>query len=782
MLFSARGLLRFCGAAVVVVVADYLPVLTDCVIAGRVLGERELGALNLLSPVFSAVTFFAWILASGLAAATSSVLRKGDRSRAAALAGQGICVAVLASGVLLVATRVLENPYLAFMAPDDSITDLTGAFWRWYDLVIGLQPLYMTLMCLSFVNRGELACIISYSSMVALNVVLSYALALRMGIAGISLGTVLSCAVGLCVIALALVWRHPAVPVSFRMDLPGLFYSLRTSLSDSLIWIFHAVLFLAIAKYVIVTQGSDSLPICAVVFCIIRLATFFGGIGIVLRPLERQREASDAQDGAKRAFRIAAAISFAVMAVASVVFFVAPELVIGTFGIETAELVVDAKLAARLTVVALAAAVLVAILPLVRRVRDGRLPESPLSYLQTYVLARIAEDGETRMFNLAKLFRLRKGIDLNRLADALVAAGRSHAAFRTVLRRGADGEPVQRLELGEETVTCPVVKADEADLLAHKEELVRPFPIFGGKLFEARIFDCGERAYLLSDFHHLICDGYSFPLILEDAHRAWNGEALAADSYYEVLQCRKSRAESPVAVTGRAFMREVLRSRRFTCLPADDFRGPSGYGTLEMPLTLPNDFESFLSGHRVTRHHVFLAAAARALRLLTGDDDILIDWVFHGRVTREELKTVGAFMVDLPLVFDATADTTAAEVLALVKRSTFNGIKGVSFYRSAEDCNPTGQGRLTFIYQDEWGELMTSGPVREDGPFAWMIEETIPLQPPGALTENPFNVEIMEHRDATRLYLEYDPGRYAETTVRRYARLFEESLNWLMEK
>ena len=77
---------------------------------------------------------------------------------------------------------------------------------------------------------------------------------------------------------------------------------------------------------------------------------------------------------------------------------------------------------------------------------------------------------------------------------------------------------------------------------------------------------------------------------------------------------------------------------------------------------------------------------------------------------------------------------------------------------------------------------MSPGPVREDGPYAWMIEETIPLSAPHAATENPFNVEIMEHRDATRLFVEYDTGRYSEGTARRYAGLFRESLAWLLAR
>ena len=424
--------------------------------------------------------------------------------------------------------------------------------------------------------------------------------------------------------------------------------------------------------------------------------------------------------------------------------------------------------------------VLASFLPRAWRAKRPRFPEARLNYLQSYVLSRITEDPSSQMFNLAKLFRLKRGIDLGRLSASLVAAGEAHGALRTVLRHDSDGEIVQRLELPAGSVRCPVVKRSEADLLADRSALVKSFEVEGGHLFDATIFDCGERAYLLSNFHHLICDGYSFPLILADARRAWDGEGLEPDAYYGILARREEKAAQPIAVAGRNYMRELLKARAFTTLPPPDFRNAPDYGVLEVPLALPPSFGEVLVARRATRHHVFLAAAAIALRRITGAADVLLDWVFHGRVSKDELKTVGAFMVDLPLVFDGTEDLAASEVIALVKRATFNGIKGVNMFRDVTDCNPTGQDRLTFIYQDEWGELMSPGPVRRDGPYAWMIEETIQLQAPKAATENPFNVEIMEHSDSTRLFIEYDTGRYSAATVRRYADLYQEALGWLL--
>ena len=775
-----RRFFRFLGAATVIIIADYLLVLIDCIIAGRVLGEVALGAMNLLMPVFSFATFCCWLLASGTSRVYSLAISKGDDRRAAALAGQGVVASVALGVALVAALMLLETPYLDFMGPSDEVTAFSALYWDWYPLVVVLQSVELMVIYLAFVRGGELVCIASFAVQVVANVVASYALALLAGMHGIVLGSVIAQIAGLLVLVPWAFSSRVGLRLRLGFDPVVLARSVRTSFAESSVWLVHAALFFAITKYVLSAWDSESLPVCAVVFCIIRLTTFFGGVSVALGPLESaQRRGTDVSRELAGVFRIGSATALALMALAAAVFFVAPELLIGIFGIESSDLVTGSKLAARITVGGLLLCGAAGFLPLLHRVRRSKLPEAPLNYLQDYVLERIAVAPEAMMFNLAKLFRLRRGIDLERLSAALVASGVSHVALRTVLRRDADGAAFQRQELPAGGVRCPVVSADEAELLANKASLVQSFTVFGSPLFEAKIFDCGERAYLLSNFHHLICDGYSFPLILNDAHRAWNGEQLASDAYYEVLARREERANAPVVVAGRNLFRELIRSGTFTTLPTPDVDGPRGYGSMELPIVLPAGFDDFLAARRATRHHVFLAAALRALACHTAANALLIDWVFHGRVTKDELRTVGAFMVDLPLVVDDISEMTASDLLSHVKQGTFRGIKNANTFRNVSDLNPTGQDRLTFIYQDEWGELMSPGPVREDGPFAWMIEETIPLTAQTAATENPFNVEIMEHRDATRLFLEFDTGRYSPAAARRYADLFIESFNWL---
>ena len=407
--------------------------------------------------------------------------------------------------------------------------------------------------------------------------------------------------------------------------------------------------------------------------------------------------------------------------------------------------------------------------------------EAPLNYLQRYVLRRIGERPGTMMFNLAKMFRLRRGIDLSRLAEALATSARSHLALKSVLHRDPDGGVVQLCGLDDDEIQVEIVRVSERNLLARRDSYVKPFDLYDEGLLDAIIFDCGENSYLLSNIHHLVCDGYSFPIILEDAHRVWNGETLEPDRYYEILARRAARSQMPVAVAARKFMLELVRSRSFVQLPVPDRHAASAYGAREFPIGIPDGFDARLASARVTRHHFFLSAAVLALARLTGCGDVFIDWVFHGRVTKEELRTVGAFMVDLPMVMSDVGTLTPDEILYAAKHFTFTGIKNAHAIKEGDDDELCGCERLTFIYQDQWSELMSPGLVRPNGPFAWMIEETIPLRPTAIAAENPFNVEIMERADRTVLFLEYDAGRYSPELVAAYADCFHSSIATLLE-
>lgn len=139
MTFANRKFIGLLGAATVVIVAEYVLVLSDSVIAGRMIGEEALGAMNLLMPVFMLVSFFTWLLAVGTSIVYSDAMARTQQKLAANLAGQGLAASFLLGLALCAGIFVLKGLYLDFMASDAATTAYAADYLKWYPVVADLS-------------------------------------------------------------------------------------------------------------------------------------------------------------------------------------------------------------------------------------------------------------------------------------------------------------------------------------------------------------------------------------------------------------------------------------------------------------------------------------------------------------------------------------------------------------------------------------------------------------------------------------------------------------------
>ena len=356
MTFANRKFLGFLGAATIVIVAEYVLVLSDSVIAGNVLGENALGAVNLLMSVFSGASFFTWLLAEGTSIAYSDATARMQRTRAANLAGQGLVAAIAMGGLLGGAAMLLKDPYLAYLSPDPSTAELFAAYWKWYPAVLFLESVDMLLLYLIYADGGKRSCLASYCTQVVTNVVLSYAFCRgacglpALGMSGISLGTACAYLVGIAILLPRLL-DHASCGVRFapRFMPRDFVRTLKLSFGDASAGLFHALLFFVVTKYMITRWGTTLLPTATAAYCVIRLTVFFNGIGIALQPLETVYHGEDNPTGVRRLVRFALFAALAEGLLVSLIVYAAPEWIVSLVGISKSGLADGTRHAVRLT-------------------------------------------------------------------------------------------------------------------------------------------------------------------------------------------------------------------------------------------------------------------------------------------------------------------------------------------------------------------------------------------------------------------------------------------------
>jgi len=300
-----------------------------------------------------------------------------------------------------------------------------------------------------------------------------------------------------------------------------------------------------------------------------------------------------------------------------------------------------------------------------------------------YMLHQLAP-GETT-YNVPIVLRLRGPLQVGRLRDALAALVRRHASLRTAF--GLNGESIVQILYDDLPLPLPIrVAKDDAELTAPRGTFVRPFDLHRPPLARAYLVRqqspmernsprLEQKSLLLLDLHHIICDGVSVDLLIEDLGRLYGGDTLPPLK----ADCTDfARWQAEVATTNTARRQEAhwLRllggERPVADLPLDHPRPrtPSYRGSRVLahpPRRLVEDLRALAARHRVSLYMLLLAAYTVLLAKYTGQNDLTVGTLVSGRPDARFDGVVGLFVNTLVLRAHPTPDLEIPAYLAQVR-------------------------------------------------------------------------------------------------------------------
>jgi amino acid adenylation domain-containing protein len=276
-------------------------------------------------------------------------------------------------------------------------------------------------------------------------------------------------------------------------------------------------------------------------------------------------------------------------------------------------------------------------------------------------------------FNLAVSLRLRGGLDRNALADALQILVDRHDALRASF--GPDGETLcirksLRIELPfTDLAALPAAERAKALETRLRASVETPFRIESDPLFRAELIRLGgEEHVLLLGAHHIICDGWSWGVIVQELGQIYGqrrgipgalGKALPPiERFTDFALAEVEHLQSPEHAADEAFWLS---------------RFADGIPVLELPTDRPRPkFRSFASarvdhvldadltarirelGARrgVSLFATLLAGFAGLLTRLTGQSRVVVGIPAAGQPLDGRTNLVGHCVNTLPLRFD----------------------------------------------------------------------------------------------------------------------------------
>ncbi|MEW5929568.1 MAG: non-ribosomal peptide synthase/polyketide synthase, partial [Gemmatimonadota bacterium] len=316
---------------------------------------------------------------------------------------------------------------------------------------------------------------------------------------------------------------------------------------------------------------------------------------------------------------------------------------------------------------------------------------APLTPVQHWFLAR--EQPAPHHFNQAVLLTPRDALDPLLLDPAMAALEAHHDALHLRFRRGEDGAWTQahagvgdRARVGVLDLARLREEERSSALETAAGQVQRSLHLERGPLLRTALFDLGEGGQrLLLVVHHLVVDGVSWRILLEDLETAYaqlaRGEAVrlpAKTTSWGTWAERLAGHARSAAVAEEAAYWTAQAAKKVAPLPVDDSEGANtGAEARSVAVRLgPEETDALLRevprAYRTQIDDVLLCGLARALSRWAAVRRIRVDLEGHGRAEErvegaDLSRTVGWFTSVYPVVLELPGGGDAGASLKAVK-------------------------------------------------------------------------------------------------------------------
>ncbi len=399
------------------------------------------------------------------------------------------------------------------------------------------------------------------------------------------------------------------------------------------------------------------------------------------------------------------------------------------------------------------------------RAREAMKKPLPILQEMRLHLRQLEERPEALTYNTPQLLKLKKGVELLRLAAAMDKVFRAHPAFYSTFRK-LDGEWCQVFDESLFEPTQTITMSDEA-FGQELAGIVRPHHGLGGVPYRRTLYHTDSADYMFWDIHHCIFDGTAAMLLREQIWSCY------ADPDYEIpedlypwfleqLGGLQRDAHAPENEEAKAYYEEHFQTDPGTLILKPDLAGPSGK-------------EATLTGHRELERtsdggsSLFLAATAMAAAAMNDGHRALVYSVYHGRDQEAKRWSVGMFATYIPVYVDLTREQTAAEILNDVREQLNFGTAHGAY--PFDELHPAPlYHTVLFNYQKDTFDL---------GNLSAIVDSRVPLP----LGQSGFVVTgLIDRKGIDRLtwYCGYNAGWYSGERIETLHACFRRAVECLL--
>ncbi|MBQ0049698.1 MAG: amino acid adenylation domain-containing protein [Bacteroidales bacterium] len=399
----------------------------------------------------------------------------------------------------------------------------------------------------------------------------------------------------------------------------------------------------------------------------------------------------------------------------------------------------------------------------------------PLSQSQLGIYVTCMSAQEEGNYNIDMLYTLDNDVDLDRLSTALDKVVEAHPYVKSRLVTDAQGDVVFEDHTDEEFHTSIFEINDIEEARPH---FGSDYDLMLDQLFRLEIYKTLKGNYLYVDFHHIIFDGFSFKVFLDDLAKAYDGVALEAEkmSGSDIVQAEVEERKSAKYEEAKAwYAQEFGAACEIDSMPLADVYGndETHYGRKYVKLNLDAAAKEAVCKKAGVRESVlFTAAFGMTLSKYAGENEVAYNTVYHGRQNEDTHRSFTMMVKTLPVYHNFEQTSTVAELLQQTKAQN-RGARQNTAYSYADLATDLGvKSDINFAYQGAFHTFdVTLGGKKQQA-------EDLITNTPGIK----FLFMVMITDGAYYAWVEYQKNKYSDAFIDTFIATYEHILGEMCQK
>ncbi|MBQ8970867.1 MAG: AMP-binding protein, partial [Lachnospiraceae bacterium] len=337
----------------------------------------------------------------------------------------------------------------------------------------------------------------------------------------------------------------------------------------------------------------------------------------------------------------------------------------------------------------------------------------PLTRTQSGSYVECLSHPGTTIYNIPTLFKLGREVDPDRLKKAVSDTLNAHSYLKARLLT-EDGE----VFLKRNDEEPPFVEYIRLEVMPQTEELVLPYELNGGRLYQARLYETPEECFLFLDLHHIIADGASRRILQRDIERAYAGGTLKKESFtgFEAALLEEEERKSKKYIKAREWYDSVFSGSEERLPPpaAEENTGEEA-GTLPFTTKLSmGEVQKLCEQISITPNVFFNGVFAYTLACFSDSEEAVFTTIYNGRRDSRYRDTVAMLVKTLPVRVNTGGGQTVEECLILL-RDQLAGSMEYDIYSFGEASRAYHiDAEAMFVWQDRALEQNNAYPQGSD--------------------------------------------------------------------